>query len=250
MSVNALLQGCKRHTLLSVFSLIMLIILVNLGFWQLARAEDKESQAMQLAQRSSQASIAIGNIKSTSIDELMYRRVSANGHFETETFWLLDNQSLNGQAGYHVIVPLAIENSDASVLVNLGWLPADVDRQRLPEIKLTDKPLTVTGQIRDAPTNALFKRMTSDLSNAWPQRVLSIDTKAASDYLNRPVYPYIIAIDNHHPSSFDAMWLPPATTAEKHRGYALQWFAMALALVVAFVATVTSKRLNKELSED
>ena len=55
-------------------------------------------------------------------DDLLFRRVRAQGRFVPEGQIFIDNRIHGFDAGFDVVTPLAIGGSDALVLVNRGWI--------------------------------------------------------------------------------------------------------------------------------
>ncbi len=49
--------------------------------------------------------------------------------------WLLDNQLIQGKAGYDVVIPVLVSDQGPAVLVNLGWVAAPQSRDQLPELE-------------------------------------------------------------------------------------------------------------------
>jgi cytochrome oxidase assembly protein ShyY1 len=45
---------------------------------------------------------------------------------------------------------------------------------------------------------------------------------------------HYLKLDDSSPGAFETGWQPVTMSAQKHIGYAVQWFALALALVIWF----------------
>ncbi len=237
--------NCKRYRGFTLFSLALFFLLVSLGFWQLSRADEKQFELETLESR--QAMPVLTRIGSD-ISEYAYRKVELTGKFDPKRFWYLDNRSYKGKAGYNVIAAFFVDQSEMVLLVNLGWLPASAFRDEVPEVLLPEHNVTVRGMLREPIVNALYESMVNDLMTLWPQRVLSIDIETASLELDALVFPLILAIEPGHPQAYEAHWPVINVTPAKHTGYAVQWFSMALALVVLFVFMINN-RGRKEKDE-
>ena len=70
--------------------LALLPLLVFLGFWQLARGEQKRVLLDSYAQRQAAVPVTAGQLLST--DEPAFRRVQLRGHFDGQHSLLLDNR--------------------------------------------------------------------------------------------------------------------------------------------------------------
>ena len=69
----------------------------------------------------------------------------------------------------------------------------------------------------------------------WPRRV-SYPTHAALEAaLGQPLYPGVLLLDPVAADGFRRDWQPAGMTPERHVGYAVQWFALSLTLLVLYV---------------
>ena len=94
----------------AVFSL-----LINLGFWQLDRAEQKRSRLSQQVSAAEQAPLEITDEVAVVIEDWLFREVSVSGTFDGGQQFLLDNQINKGQPGYFVLTPFIIGSSVSSL---------------------------------------------------------------------------------------------------------------------------------------
>ena len=106
--------------------------MVQLGNWQLSRAQEKESRQERLDLLSQEPAVVLPPTE-VKLEDFQYRQVEARGEYVPGHTIYLDNKIYRGVAGYHVITPLRIGTSSMHVLVNRGWAPADRDRSKLPE---------------------------------------------------------------------------------------------------------------------
>lgn len=233
-------------TILSL-GLVLLAILLRLGFWQLERAADKQQLLAHIAAQQAQAPLALGSLHGRGIDadatatepvldpSLTYRRVSVSGHFNPLRYWLLDNQVEQGVVGYHVI---GLLESDAGIrlLVNRGWVAAPMYREQLPAVEFPAGLQTLTGRLVIPAHNRLLNTTARDPATAgWPLRIQELDLHDAEQQLGLPLFPAVLQLATDDPAALVMEWRDVNVSVSKHQGYALQWFAMAAALVVALV---------------
>ncbi|WP_404401178.1 SURF1 family protein [Idiomarina seosinensis] len=223
--------------------------MVKLGFWQLARAEQKQ-QLFSDYQQGQQ-------LKSDSrVDLALLRRqpdrfepVSVTGRFDPQAFFLLDNQLKEGQAGYHVIGLLQADSLQAPVPVNLGWVPAPASRQQLPAVELPAQKLNVTGLVRYPEANVFIDQVVEQQSTLWPRRVQQFVPEEITELTGIEMAPYVILLNPQASFGFQRNWQPQIMPAEKHHAYALQWFTLATAALIIFViAVITTNKQKKEES--
>lgn len=69
---------------------------------------------------------------------------------------------------------------------------------------------------------------------------MALDTEAMAVQLGRPLANRVVQLDDASPGALVTDWQPIPVSAAKHRGYAFQWFAMALALCIWFVVANTN----------
>lgn len=117
-----------------------------LGFWQLRRAAAKE--AMQQVVEAA----AIAAPTAPSEEALADPATLANRHLLLTGTWLpdrvvyLDNRSMDGQAGFYVLMALRLAGRDIEVIVNRGWTPRNgADRARIHAYATAGGLVTLTG---------------------------------------------------------------------------------------------------------
>jgi cytochrome oxidase assembly protein ShyY1 len=66
----------------------------------------------------------------------------------------------------------------------------------------------------------------------WPTRVGWISVERAEELYDEEFYFYQLRLDSDSIGALDTGWVTVAVQPEKHIGYAVQWFAMALVLMI------------------
>ncbi|MDZ4348346.1 MAG: SURF1 family protein [Xanthomonadaceae bacterium] len=231
-----------KHWLPWLLAIACIALFVGLGRWQLERAAEKQhavdSLARSLAEPRPQAIAARAASGPNRID-----RVFAQGRFIDAPILLLDNQIREGAVGlraYRVFQPDAL---DQPVLVELGWLPVPPDR-RLPATVALETYYRLDGLLLPPPSAGLrFGPPGQRLADGrWLLTRLDPAELSSVLGLEKPLLERVLRPDPAdrigYTRSLDVLsnTLPP----EKHRGYAVQWFALAAA--VAFVAVFLTFR--------
>lgn len=228
----------------SLITLLLLPVLVSLGFWQLDRADQKRALQHGYAAGAAAPVIDLGHER-PDYALARYRRVEASGQYDPRFQFLLDNQLREGRSGYEVLTPLRLAGGEAAVLVARGWLPAAPERDRLPELPIEALETHVRGVLDRGPGVGLRLGEPAEADSGWPRRLQYLDYQYLSAQLPYPVLPYLIRLDAEQPDGFLRDWRPVAEMGpEKHLGYAVQWFGLALTLVVIYVV-VNLKRVGK-----
>lgn len=224
----------------SLVALAMLILFVSLGFWQLDRAAEKRDLLRREAARAAEPPVRLALDAATrdaaGIDALRFRRVILDGSFLPARQYLLDNRTHRGAAGYHVLTPLRPSRGDSLVLVDRGWVPVGASRRRLPDVGVTSGPVRVDATLAEPPRAGLLLGETGYERGTWPRVVQYVDLELIAAQLDAPVLPLVARLDTDAPGGFVRDWRPYyGISPDRHLGYAVQWFALAAALVVLYV---------------
>ena len=211
-----------------------------LGLWQLDRAGEKERDVEMFAARTGDAPILLNERLSAMPSKLdpewwRYRRVEVAGEALGERQYLLDNRTRNGVAGYHVHVPMLVTGLDRLVLVNRGWVETGPSRERRPDVSLAGSKVVISG-IVEYPRRTLLLGDDGYGESAWPKVVQRIDLDQTARDLDRQVLPFVVLMDAALAHGFVREWTPYLGIGpERHRGYALQWFSLAVAVAVVWI---------------
>ena len=208
---------------------------VSLGQWQTRRAFEKDAIEARLAVRETAAPIALDG-RSLTMDELEYRRVSVSGEFIHDWTVYLDNRPYKGVAGFHVLTPMKVAGSDTHVLVARGWFKRDaVDRAKLPVIAAPEGTIRIEGVARRGAGHVM------ELGKAEQLRPGAIVQNAGIAEFTQAsglrLQPFVIEQVSDGRDGLVRDWLRPSSGADKHRGYAFQWYALAATALIFFVAT-------------
>lgn len=226
-------------------TLILLPILINLGLWQAHKADHKQVLQDIYEKREKEPPIQIG-VYAVDPDSVRFHRVVARGRYEAAYQILLDNQIQGGVAGYHVITPLRIEGSQIRILVNRGWIPLGSDRRVLPAIETPPAGVEVVGSAVVPSSQYLELAKPQNESNGWQPVWQNLDMKRYRSSVPFPVQPVMILLDAASSAGgYVREWPRPDLRIEMNRGYALQWYGMAVALVVIYLVT-NIKNISKE----
>lgn len=225
----------KANWGLALLFFIVLALLIRLGFWQLDRAEEKESLLAQQELSMSQEAIDLHSILGE-VDDFRYRKATLTGRYDPDHQYLIDNQIVNGRAGYFVLTPFQLEGTDRAVLVNRGWIPVNKDRRIMPVLTIGALKNTLLGRINHFPVVGIKLDGAEIPTENWPSVVQVVDIKILSDKLERSLLPFQIELDSTMTDGYVREWKRNISmTPEKHIGYAVQWFGLAITLTILFI---------------
>lgn len=205
-------------------------LFINLGAWQLRRADEKRALLDARERRAEQPPLAA--LPGQGWEDERYRRISLAGQYDADRQVLLDNQVYNARAGYHVLTPLIPREGGCAVLVNRGWVPAGPVRSELPTLTITQADARVEGVIDHFPSVGLRLRGAEALGAGYPLVAQALDAARLSERIGYCLQPYQILLAAQAGDGYVREWRMQHIDPDKSLGYAFQWFAMAAALAV------------------
>ncbi len=219
----------------AALALGMLAVLLWAGFWQLDRAEEKRRIIAEQVYRGDKGPLVLESslLHSAGLEQLRHRRARAVGRYRSDRQYLLDNRTHNGVAGYHVLTPFRLHDGNVQVLVNRGWVPVGRDRRQLPELAVSEQPLAEEGLIVAPPAAGISLGAAGYDQTGWPRVVQQVDLARMAEQLGEPLLPFVLQLSADSEHGYVREWQARSgLTPERHQGYAVQWFALAVALVV------------------
>ncbi|MEM8844595.1 MAG: SURF1 family protein [Pseudomonadota bacterium] len=220
-----------RFVLIQISTLAVLVLFVSLGSWQLERGNVKHGIEKSLSKDDTefvQASLPLA-----SLADWRYKNIKLQGNYLADKQFLLDNQIRDGVAGYAVLTPYFVERSQDWVLVDRGWVPQGHDRSFLPDISLNETLNTISGSVY-VPYDDSFSLggIAEGEDKGWPRRIQFVDYQQLGQRLQLELQPFTLRLNSDEPNGYQRDWLQSQMSASKHYGYAFQWYAMALAVLV------------------
>lgn len=224
----------KPSLIPTIVFLLILPILLRLGFWQLDRAEEKKALIDVFKKQDQLGPLKITE-KLTFNEKLNYRTAQVSGSYNRNKQIFIDNKIYQGKTGVNVMTPFKIQNSEYSILVNRGWVPMVIDRSVLPKINTPIKKINLSGKIKILSKKSFTVGEKFQSNQGWPALVqwLNIDDLEKKSGLK--LLPYIFLLNEKEQSGYIRDWKPVVMQPEKSISYAVQWFALALALTIIYI---------------
>lgn len=222
--------GSRRR--IALFGGLLLAVLlpafVSLGMWQWNKAETKQALQAERDHRGQAIPVPL-TADFPPADSLRHRHLTVRGTYDADHQVLIDNRLNQGVAGYHVLTPLRLADSDRYVLINRGWLPAPPDHSERPAAPIPAGEVEVTG-IAILPPERFFN-LVDQPTNGWEPVWQNLDLERFRGLLPGYLHDVVIQLDPQAPAGFGREWPRPDERIERHRSYALQWFGFAIASV-------------------
>jgi len=222
-----------------ILALAAMTLFAGLGHWQLGRRVEKQAQ-LDAAQRV--LSERMPRALSFAADAQQargYDWAAGEGYFVDAPAVLLDNQQREGRIGVRIYRLFQPAGDSAPLLVELGWLPVQGERV-MPDVPRSEGSIRLEGLLSPPPSPGLAR------ATAVPQpNGVLLATALDADQLRGALHadrlaPRVLRLDPRLPIGYarDLDILPNTLPPQKHLGYAVQWFALALAvLVTALILT-------------
>ena len=243
----------------TALTLVLFPLLLWLGFWQLDRADEKSRIAASDAERAAAPAVELAALKSATESELAYRRVTVTGRFLPGAIILLDNQIRDGRYGHDVYGLFEDQRSGLLALLNRGWVAGDSSRRSLPTPGVPSGEFTLAATVYVPPGEPYLLAEETFATLEWPLLVQTAGSQALRAQLELQfgdeLFPWELRLGRDQPAGFRRDWPVVNVSPEKHRGYALQWFTMAAALLIFFVfrssnlSSVFRRKPSKQVTE-
>jgi len=220
------LQKTPAKIFVYILYFFALGILILLGVWQVSRGLEKKSIETLMTTKGDRV-IEIRSIQN-SWSENIYTQTKAVGFWAADKIFKLDNRVHQKKVGHEWLVPFRLVDDNAMILVNIGWL-AD-EHEFNSDILIKDQVAVISGQIYQPERGFILGSAFSD--NKWPRLIQYYDQEAISKSLGNNIQPVIFVLDGNDPHSLTRIWRPYVVNSTRHFGYTLQWWGIALVLVI------------------
>ena len=213
---------------ITVFFVFFACLFFMLGLWQIERGQAKTVIINQFDSNLKKEQ------KYLNKESKKWDRVKVEGSWNSSKQILIDNVIHNGVAGYKVLTPLRIKNSENIILVDRGWIKGNKFREDIPNISIPENSVTVTG-ILESPELGLV--LSDDLvTREWPKISQTKNAEVLIKEYDESVYELILLADPLLKNSLEYIKIIPTNMKpSKHYGYAAQWFSMFLVLCLMYV---------------
>jgi surfeit locus 1 family protein len=234
------------------WSFILLIVIVTvatirLGFWQLARLEQRQAEISRIIARMNNPPIEVDS--TNIVASVEFQPASASGEFDPQNQFLLENQSLDGQPGFHLVTPLRFEQAEGAILVDRGWIPfeagieADLDPFALSDVvEITGILIPSVGQ-----PNWSFLADPAPEAGEPPLKSWRFPTiELIQRQIPYPIAPLIL-VQTDPLEEAPALPRPdPRIELDEgpHLGYAIQWFLFAAIAVIGGALWIRSQLIR------
>ncbi|MEJ5255984.1 MAG: SURF1 family protein [Acidimicrobiales bacterium] len=228
-----------------LFVLGMVVLMVNLGFWQLRRLDERRAHNSTIESRQDLPPASLAELlpagtgsDADAVAEVAYRMVTLSGSYATDQQVLVRNRTNDGLPGYWVLTPLVLDDGTA-VAVNRGWVPFATTASEGPWPQY-DPPagrVTVTGMVQEPQTRAGgFVGGPTDPAEGRLWTLSRVDVGRLQQQVDEPLWPLYVNLRTQEPPQGDLPEPVPAPDLSEgpHLGYAGQWFVFATLTAIVY----------------
>jgi len=214
---------------------LLVSLTVFLARWQTDRGDEK--QARQSLYEARMREPVVDLRAGADAETLLYRRARATGEYLASGQIFIDNQVHEGRAGFLVVTPLRLADG-AVVLVERGWVERTAAYPAPPAVAVPAGPAVATGFVALPPRRYLELSADTISGSVWQN--LSIE-RYREKTSGAKLLPFVLAADTA-PEGLAAIRERPDAGVERHREYALTWYAFAATTLALWVALNLRRR--------
>lgn len=234
-----------RRMLVHLGVVALVVTMVNLGFWQLRRLDEKRAFNAAVTARTAEPVDDVDRVLGPDANpsEVEWRRVRATGTYDAAEAVILVNKSQDGSAGVDSLVPLRTDGGRV-LLVNRGFIPL--------ALSVPDPPtgeLTVVGYLRATQTRSALGPV--DSSDTGTREFQRVDIERISRQVEGDMAPMWLQMIEESPSSgsqWPARVSMPELDEGPHLSYAFQWFFFSATAILGWVVAMR-RSLRAEVAE-
>jgi len=233
-SVNIGKLSIRFRWVVALAVLITMAGFIRLGIWQLDRAQEKSDlqEAFIASGQSEGTPITRVPLAGPRFDILQHqdRRVLLEGEFLNTRNIFLIYQSFEGQPGYEVITPFLLTDNQQIVLVSRGWSGITEVSELSRTLSPLNGPRHIEGQLF-IPTEKQAAMSNASQNTDWPLLRRYVNTIELGPLFDGSLFPYVVRLAEGQDGVLVRHWPVVALETGRHFSYALQWFAMAIAVL-------------------
>jgi len=231
----------RFRTIPFIATVLLVALGILLGNWQTRRAAEKTALQARMNERTAAPPLVLGaqRVDPAAIE---FRHVIVTGEFVPTWPVFLDNRPNEGHSGFVLLMPFKISGAEKYVLVERGWLPRGAEHGSIPRFG------TPAGQQRIEGVAVLRPARVLQLGTPTPLHPGAIVQNLEPAELVRAsgldLQPFVLeqtsrdaAADDTATPALVRNWPAPGIDVDRHRGYAFQWYGLAVMTFLFFVIT-------------
>jgi surfeit locus 1 family protein len=220
-------------------AMLLTLVFLRLGWWQLGRLHERQSVNAALASRAIASPVPISGVPADTA-KAHYRRVSVAGEYDYSNEIVLTLRSRDGSPGVNIVTPVRLPSVDTALLVVRGWVYSP-DGTTVDLTKWREGPqLTGSGFVETYPP----ARNGVNASPSQPNAYRWLDRRELEGRFHYPLKAYYVVLTS--PSADTTRDTPPRLAVPPmdegpHKSYAIQWFSFAAISIIGTILFLRQK---------
>lgn len=210
----------------------MVVVMINLAFWQLDRHHERQDFNATLTARFDEPIVSLESLLGNEPADIEWRTVQVTGEYLTGADVSVVNVSQDGRAGFDPVSALVMDDGRI-VLINRGFLPLAAPFPPAPA-----GTVTVTGTVRataQRKAGQIADPQDGVLTEVQRIDIDRLDAQIDGDVVD--VYLEMLASEPADSSSLSRIASPDFTTGP-HFSYVVQWSIFSLFAVFGWFVVV------------
>ncbi len=225
----------RINLLVLICVLLTMSGLVRLGIWQLGRAQEKIAQLDSYKESGQLHATPLSEVPTAGIkfDTLQHqnRHVALHGEYLNDQSIFLIYQTYENQIGWEIVTPFRLEGQNLIALVSRGWSGIEAYEELAANLPAISGTLDVEGQIF-VPTASMAAKSNGHYEIKWPLVLRYLNPEELAPQFDAPLFPYVIRLAEGQSGALVRHWPTVSADSGRNFSYALQWFAMAIAVLL------------------
>ena len=222
----------------------MVVVMINLAFWQLDRHRERQDFNATLTARFDEPIVPLESLLGSDPADIEWRTVQVSGEYLTGADVSVVNVSQDGRAGFDPVSALVMADGRI-VLINRGFLPLAAPFPPAP-----DGSVTVTGTVRSSAQRKAGQ--IADPQEGVLTEVQRIDIDRLDEQIDGDVvdvYVELLASDPADSPALSRIASPDFTTGP-HLSYVVQWCIFSLFAVFGWFVVVRRRVIASRTAND
>lgn len=216
-------MGKGKVQVAAFITVVVFSLLVNLGYWQLNRGEEKKRIEQSMIQRESAPytplTTFVSSVSTLTTDSVNGVKVIADIAHTTNRLIYLDNQTFEGKVGYLVYQLFTLTDGQNHLMVELGFISGVDDRRTLPVVPKLSELSNLKGRLYTRASNPLsLDLMAEELEHI---RIQNLNFAQLEVFTGLPIFPAVLQPDQLADWPLPLVWKPLPMPSTKHIAYAV-----------------------------
>jgi surfeit locus 1 family protein len=234
----------------------LVIVMVDLGLWQLRRLHGRRDANAAIERAEHQPAVPVDTLvrPGDAVDAgggVAYRRVTATGTYDTANEIIIRARSFDEQPGVWVATPLRLDSGGAVIVVR-GFLPTQGTPDAVPaDAEPPQGAVTATGLLQPSQVRGSFGP--TDPAAGRLTNMARVDLARMQQQVPYPIVPAWLQLDTQAPAQtgpFPRTVPSPALDDGPHLAYAVQWFIFSTIAVVGYPLILRRKARDGDIDEE